>query len=162
MEAALSFIPLSKKSMVPVQYRPESPPNVAVSMTVSPATGEFTFAVNVTVCACLAVFIWKTGEAPPVKLTSPGYVAVMACAPGATEAMLKLATPATSSADPSTAPLSVNVSTPLGVPLPGAAADTVTATVRGTPAAGVPEVDGADTFAADWLTTSVIELALTL
>jgi hypothetical protein len=121
----LIVVPFEVNPMVPVG---EVPPTVAVKVTDSLVTTGFALATSVVVV--LPLFTTWPPESVPVlvvKFVSPEYTAVTTCVPAVSVAVLpELAVPALNvTGEPKLLPSIVNCTVPVGVPAPGAAADTV-------------------------------------
>jgi hypothetical protein len=124
--------PPSLNVTVPVGVPAPAPKGetVAINVTDCPVTEGFTELVTVAALSDLFTVCKSGAEVPPVKLLSPAYVTVMVCVPTDSEVVVKLAVPLESVPLPIETPPSLNVTVPVGVPVPGAAAlaDTVNVT----------------------------------
>ena len=93
---------------------------VAVKVTFAPTAGFVELAINaVEVCAKATVTV-TAADVLPELFVSPPYTAVIECGPIASAAVANVATPAPFSVPvPSTLAPSMNVTDPVGTPLPG-------------------------------------------
>jgi hypothetical protein len=107
---------------------------VAVNVTDCPNVDAFGADVSVVVVVPLLTVCVSVVDVLLVKLPSPSYAAVMACDPAASVELENVAwPPALSVPVPNVVVPSLNVTVPVGVPLPGAVAATVAVNVTACP-----------------------------
>lgn len=96
-------------------------------------------------------------EVLPLKFVSPAYTAVMECEPTVSVEVVNVAFPVPSSVWlPSVVVPSLNVTLPVGVPLPGELAVTVAVNVTACPNTVVPEDDVTRVVLPSGFTTSLM------
>ncbi len=106
---------------------------VAVKVTTCPYTDGLAEEARAVVLPDLLTVWLRVEEVLPLKLSSPLYTAVIECDATLSPLVTKVACPPLRVPVPMTAPLSLKVTVPLGVPLPGATAFTVAVKVTAWP-----------------------------
>ena len=113
------------------------PATAAVNVTDCPKTDGLRDDVTVVMVSARLTACDRVEDVLAVKFESPAYVAVIACAPTASDAAVNVAVPALSVAVPSVVAPSLNVTSPVGIPEPGAVTATAAVNVTDWPSVDV-------------------------
>jgi len=127
---------------------------VAVNVTDCPNTDGFTEETTAVFVGDLFTVCVRTLDVLPRKFASPGYTAVIGCAPTERVAVLSVACPAPFSVPvPRLVAPSMKVTIPVGVPEPGATAATVAVKVTDCPKTDGFTLETTAVVVDAWLTT---------